>query len=79
MEWPETLTLNSSHPLFTSSSYPYPFVHVHRLDMDNLILAQPESTDNKCNSDQLIVTGGAPIPAICGTNTGQHSKINNAV
>ena len=42
--------------------------------MNNMILAQPESVDNKCNSDQLIVTGGAPVPAICGTNTGQHSK-----
>ena len=45
-----------------------------RLDLDNLILQQPESTDHKCNYDQLIVTGGSPIPAICGTNTGQHSK-----
>ena len=48
--------------------------HLPRLDMNNLILAPPESTDNKCNADQLIVTGGAPVPAICGTNTGQHSK-----
>merc|ERR1712032_950288 len=47
-----------------------------RLDMDNMILAQPESTDNKCSSDQLIVTGGAPVPAICGTNTGQHMYVD---
>ena len=46
--------------------------------MNNMILAQPESTDNKCSSDQLIVTGGAPVPAICGTNTGQHSKWREA-
>ena len=46
--------------------------------MNNMILAQPESVDNKCNSDQLIVTGGAPVPAICGTNTGQHSKWREA-
>jgi hypothetical protein len=41
-----------------------------------MVLAQPETTDHKCESDQFIVTGGAPVPAICGTNTGAHSKIS---
>lgn len=39
-----------------------------------MVLAQPESTDHKCDFDQFIVTGGSPIPAICGTNNGLHSK-----
>ena len=45
-----------------------------RLDMDNMILAQPETTDNQCQSDQFIVSGGTPVPALCGTLTGSHSK-----
>ena len=45
-----------------------------RLDFDNMVLAQPESTDHQCQDDQFIVSGGSPIPAICGTNTGIHSK-----
>jgi hypothetical protein len=27
-----------------------------------------------CNNDQFIVAGGNPVPAICGTNTGNHSE-----
>ena len=45
-----------------------------RLDMDNFVLAQPEQTDHQCQSDQLIVSGGSPIPAICGVNSGSHCK-----
>jgi len=45
-----------------------------RLDVENMVLAQPEATDHKCDFDQFIVTGGSPIPAICGTNSGLHSK-----
>ena len=39
------------------------------------MLAQPESTDHQCQDDQFIVSGGSPIPAICGTNSGAHSKM----
>ena len=45
-----------------------------RLDMDNMVLAQPETTDNQCQSDQFIISGGTPVPATCGTLTGSHSK-----
>lgn len=45
-----------------------------RLDMDNMVLSQPESTDNQCQSDQFIVSGGNPVPALCGTLTGSHSQ-----
>jgi len=47
-----------------------------RLDVENMILAQPESTDHKCDFDQFIVTGGSPIPAICGTNNGLHMYVD---
>ena len=45
-----------------------------RLDMDNMVLSQPETTDNQCQSDQFIISGGTPVPATCGTLTGSHSK-----
>ena len=45
-----------------------------RLDIVDMLLAQPETTDSKCDFDQFIITGGSPIPAICGVNTGLHSK-----
>ena len=46
-----------------------------RLDFQRLMLAQPETVDNKCQYDQFIVSGGNPIPAICGTNDGLHGEI----
>ena len=45
-----------------------------RLDFANFVLAQPEVTDNKCKDDMFIVTGGPPVPSICGVNTGSHSE-----
>lgn len=50
-----------------------------RLDVENMVLAQPEPTDHKCDFDQFIVTGGSPIPAICGTNNGLHSKYRKLI
>jgi len=47
-----------------------------RLDMDKMELNQPESTDNQCQGDQLIISGGSPVPAICGTNNGIHMYID---
>jgi len=47
-----------------------------RLDFSSMTLAQPESTDNKCSDDQFIVSGGSPVPAICGTNTGAHMYVD---
>lgn len=35
----------------------------------------PETTNNVCNNDQFIVSGGAPVPIICGLNSGNHSKL----
>ena len=48
--------------------------YISRLDFENFVLGQPESVDHVCVDDKFIVSGGPPIPAICGTNTGQHCK-----
>lgn len=46
-----------------------------RLDLDTFILSGPESTDHTCLYDQFYVTGGSvPVPTVCGTNSGAHSK-----
>lgn len=45
-----------------------------RLDFDHFVLAGPETQNHVCNSDQFLVSGGSPVPTICGTNTGEHSK-----
>ncbi len=45
-----------------------------RLDFENLNLQQPDGTDHVCTTDQFIVSGGAPIPSICGTNSGTHGE-----
>ena len=47
---------------------------IFRLDFENFVLGQPESVDHVCVDDKFIVSGGPPIPAICGTNTDQHCK-----
>ena len=49
-------------------------LHCVRLDMDTMELSQPETTDNQCQGDQFIISGGSPVPAICGTNSGIHSE-----
>lgn len=45
-----------------------------RLDFDQFNIAGPETIHNVCNNDQFIVSGGSPVPAICGMNNGNHSK-----
>ena len=53
---------------------PFPIL-IRRLDMENFVLAGPESTDNTCMNDEFYVTGGSTsLPTVCGTNSGQHSK-----
>ena len=37
-----------------------------RLNFHNFVLRQPESIDHQCQDDQFIVSGGSPIPGICG-------------
>ena len=35
----------------------------------------PPDFRGQCSTDFFLVTGGSPVPTLCGTNTGQHSKI----
>jgi hypothetical protein len=48
-----------------------------RLDFDNFVTAAPDAVDNNCLTDLFVVSGGASIPPLCGTNTGQHSEFIN--
>ena len=75
---PETTFTSASSPTQPNPTYPTPPA-LPRLDIDDMVLAQPEATDHKCDFDQFIVTGGSPLPAICGTNTGLHSKLNGCL
>ena len=48
---------------------------IFRLDFENFVLNQPDTVDHVCLGDKFLVSGGPPIPAICGTNSGQHRKL----
>ena len=70
----QVLNLDLQNLSITVSSI-YLFINLScSLDFDNFVLAQPESTDHVCQNDQFVVSGGPPIPAVCGVNTGLHSK-----
>ena len=43
-----------------------------RLDFDHFALAGPEINNHICNTDQFLVSGGSPVPTICGTSHGDH-------
>lgn len=43
-----------------------------RLDLDQFALQGPETVNHICNTDQLLVSGGSPVPIICGTSHGDH-------
>lgn len=45
-----------------------------RLDLEHFALVGPEPLNHVCNTDQLIVSGGSPVPIICGVAHGEHSK-----
>ncbi|KAG7168192.1 hypothetical protein Hamer_G016825 [Homarus americanus] len=47
-----------------------------RLDFDTLTLSQPENNDHQCVNDRFTVSGGTPVPTICGTNTGNHMYVD---
>ncbi|KAL1117066.1 hypothetical protein AAG570_004394 [Ranatra chinensis] len=54
----------------------HPDVCQLRLDFEKFNLAGPEPENHVCNNDQFIVFGGNPVPAICGSNTGNHMYID---
>ncbi|CAK9834419.1 hypothetical protein ANTRET_LOCUS10951 [Anthophora retusa] len=60
------LTLVKSHPT----------VCQFRLDFIQFNIRGPETINHQCVYDQFIVSGGNPVPAICGSNTGNHIYID---
>lgn len=58
-------------------SYQFPRVmpFYSRLDFDQFNVMGPETVNHMCSNDQFIVSGATnPVPAICGVNSGNHSK-----
>ena len=45
-----------------------------RIDFETFDISPPDFR-GQCTTDFFLVTGGSPVPTLCGTNTGQHSKI----
>ncbi|KAG6444635.1 hypothetical protein O3G_MSEX003479 [Manduca sexta] len=50
-----------------------------RLDFVRFAIAGPDQTNHVCNQDQFIVSGGNPVPGICGVNQGGHMYIDAGV
>lgn len=49
-----------------------------RLDFTQFNIRGPETVNNVCTYDQFIVSGGNPVPTICGNNNGNHSEHNRS-
>ncbi|XP_066598600.1 uncharacterized protein [Prorops nasuta] len=60
------LTLLKSHP----------DVCQFRLDFVQFNIRGPEVTHHVCTYDQFIVSGGNPVPTICGNNNGNHMYVD---
>ncbi|XP_018377834.1 PREDICTED: uncharacterized protein LOC108770662 [Trachymyrmex cornetzi] len=56
-----------------------PDVCQYRLDFVQFNIRGPETTNNICVYDQFIVSGGNPVPTICGNNDGNHMYIDTGV
>ncbi|KMQ84184.1 hypothetical protein RF55_18240, partial [Lasius niger] len=52
----------------------HPDVCQYRLDFELFNIRGPETTNNVCTYDQFIVSGGNPVPTICGNNNGNHTQ-----
>ncbi|XP_077301690.1 uncharacterized protein LOC143922340 [Arctopsyche grandis] len=57
----------------------HPDVCQIRLDFDQFQITGPESINHICDNDQFIVSGGNPVPAICGINQGSHMYIDAGI
>ncbi|XP_072401127.1 uncharacterized protein [Diabrotica undecimpunctata] len=53
-----------------------PDVCQFRLNFEELNLMQPESVNHICDNDQFLVSGGNPVPVICGNNMGNHMYVS---
>ena len=52
----------------------WPFFHFAlqiRIDFETFDISPPDFR-GQCSTDFFLVTGGSPVPTLCGTNTGQH-------
>ncbi|XP_012535462.2 uncharacterized protein LOC105836164 [Monomorium pharaonis] len=56
-----------------------PDVCQYRLDFVQFNIRGPETMNNVCVYDQFIVSGGNPVPTICGNNDGNHMYIDTGV
>ncbi|XP_011160870.1 uncharacterized protein LOC105196560 [Solenopsis invicta] len=56
-----------------------PDVCQYRLDFVQFNIRGPETVNNVCVYDQFIVSGGNPVPTICGNNDGNHMYIDTGV
>lgn len=88
-------TINQNGTYFVNSGYPKAFDGIgscqltlmkispdicqFRLDFDQFSIMGPEPVNNVCMNDQFIVSGGIPVPSICGRNTGNHSTYPTAI
>ncbi|XP_054289374.1 uncharacterized protein LOC129004772 [Macrosteles quadrilineatus] len=54
----------------------HPDICQYRLEFDNFVLSGPETLNHMCNNDQFLVSGGSPVPTICGMNAGNHMYID---
>ncbi|XP_078034170.1 uncharacterized protein LOC144468505 [Augochlora pura] len=86
----ETTNINNTY--FVNPNYPsnfdstescqltlvksHPSVCQFRLDFMIFNIRGPETINNQCIYDQFIVSGGNPVPPICGVNTGNHIYID---
>ncbi|GJQ70913.1 hypothetical protein Trydic_g830 [Trypoxylus dichotomus] len=48
----------------------------YRLEFEEFSIMGPEPQNHICNNDQFIVSGGNPVPVICGSNMGNHMYID---
>ncbi|XP_055315358.1 uncharacterized protein LOC129575574 isoform X2 [Sitodiplosis mosellana] len=50
-----------------------------RLDLEHFSISGPEQLNHVCNTDQFLVSGGSPVPIICGSSNGEHIYIDAGV
>ncbi|KAF7395941.1 hypothetical protein HZH68_009991 [Vespula germanica] len=88
-------TINDNNTYFVNPNYPstfdgtdscqltllklHPDVCQFRLDFVQFTIRGPETINNLCTYDQFIVSGGNPVPTICGTNNDNHMYIDAGI
>ncbi|XP_047358561.1 uncharacterized protein LOC124952550 isoform X1 [Vespa velutina] len=87
--------INDNNTYFVNPNYPstfdgtdscqltllklHPDVCQFRLDFVQFTIRGPETINNLCTYDQFIVSGGNPVPTICGTNNDNHMYIDAGI